>query len=296
MISFIDQWKLGAYGAKEVAQSLLLILLFFFIGNLPASIVFAKHGVVDLHTATQVLGFQTVFMLQMIPFIAVLLAFLYSIKRIHKVDGLTWVTARAKPSVSKVLLAFAFWSTFMLLTVLVQFAVNPQSLAWNFEADSFFRALLLLLLFLPLQVLAEELLFRSYALQGLNARLKKPWLAAVLSGIMFGMMHLGNPEIKEYGMVFILAYSVLGTFLSIITALDGGIELAFGFHFANNLWAGILVTSKEQALQIPALFSSNAGSFDGLSMGLLLLGLTAFFALFKRLFGWKLSALIQNNP
>jgi membrane protease YdiL (CAAX protease family) len=296
MISFLDQWKLGAYGTKEVAQSLLLILLFFFLGNLPASIVFAKYGVADLHTAAEVLGFQWVFLLQMIPFIAVLFAFHCSVKWIHKVDWLTWFTVRAKPSLSKALQAFGFWSAFMLLTVLVQYAVNPHSLAWNFDARSFYSALLLLLLFLPIQVLAEELLFRSYALQGLNARLKKPWLAAVLSGIMFGMMHLGNPEIKEYGVVFVLMYSVLGTFLSVITALDGGIELAFGFHFANNLWAGILVTSKEQALQIPALFSSDSASFDALSIGLLLMGLAAFFTLFQRLFDWNLSALIQNNP
>jgi membrane protease YdiL (CAAX protease family) len=296
MIPFLDQWKLGSYGAKEVAQSLLLILLFFFIGNLPAGIVFAQYGVTNLHQASELLGFHIVFLLQMIPFIAVLMAFHYSRSMIHKVQWKHWVTERTNPSIRRILWAFGFWSTFMVLSVLLQGILEPQSLTWNFDPRSFGIALILLLVFLPLQVLAEELLFRSYALQGLNARLKKPWLAVCLSGVMFGMMHLGNPEIQEYGMSLLLLYSVLGIFLSAISALDGGIELSFGFHLANNLFAGILVTSKDQALQIPALFTTNSGSMDERSVVFLLVGLMLFFLLFKRLFGWKINSLIQNNP
>jgi membrane protease YdiL (CAAX protease family) len=296
MIPFLDQWKLGIYGTKEVAQSLLLILLFFFLGNLPASVVFAQFGVTNLHQASALLGFHIVFLLQMIPFITVLLAFHWSRSLIHKVHWRNWVTVRTNPSIKRILWAFGFWSTFMVLSVLFEVVLNPQSLNWNFDPTSFGIALTLLLVFLPVQVLAEELLFRSYALQGLNARLKKPWLAICLSGVMFGMMHLGNPEIQEYGTPLLLLYSVLGIFLSAISALDGGIELAFGFHLANNLSAGILVTSKDQALQIPALFSTNSGSMDEQSVVFLLIGLTLFFLLFKRLFGWKIDSLIQNIP
>lgn len=296
MISFVQNWEKGSYGAKEVTQSLILIILFFIIGNLPATLVFAHLGVSGLHEASLKLGFHALFMLQMVPFLTVLVAFYLAVNFVHKVTNLDWITERPRPSLKKIAFAFAIWSSFLILTVLLQWLLSPKSLTWNFEPLAFFSTLFLLLFFLPLQVLAEELLFRAYALQGLTARLKKPWLAALLSGIMFGLMHLGNPEIKVYGYSFIILYCVLGVFLSVITALDGGIELAFGFHVANNLFSGILVTSKDQALQLPALFSTETGSFDALSLGLLIIGLAAFFILASRRFLWNFGSLIQNIP
>jgi len=296
MNSFINRWSEGSYGIKQVAQTLMLVMLCFFLGNLPAAWVFAHHGIMDLWSASVSLGFDAVFLLQMIPFLAVLAALLIAARKIHKVRLLDWVCKRPQPAFGKVLFGFLCWGGFLICTVLIQKLVSPNSLRWNFDPALFFRALFLLLLFLPLQVLAEELLFRSYALQGLTARLKKPWLAILLSGIMFGAMHLGNPEIQKHGLSLLTVYCVFGIFLSAITALDGGIELAYGFHLSNNLFSAILVTSKDQALQIPSILSSDSGMFDMSSLLLLFLGLTAFYLFSKHRFAWKEASLMQNIP
>ncbi|MFM7388989.1 MAG: lysostaphin resistance A-like protein [Bacteroidota bacterium] len=296
MTRFINHWSKGSYGPKEVAQALLLMVLFFFLGNLPASLVFAHYGISNLFDAEKQIGFYRLFMLQMFPFVAVLVAFFLVGLKIHKVQWLDWITQRSKPSWKKMGLAFALWSVFLTITFFFQWLLAPENLRWNFQPIPFFGALVLLIGMLPLQVLAEELLFRSYALQGLTARTKKPWLAVLISGLMFGFMHLGNPEVKEYGVLILVLYSALGIFLSLMTALDGGIEIAFGFHLANNLSSGLLVTSKEQALQIPALFSTDSGSLDAQGMLLLLLGLVLFFIVFRRLYAWRVGSLMQNIP
>lgn len=296
MNRFINQWSKGSYGPKEVTQALLIIVLFFFLGNLPASLVFSQYGISNVVEAEKQIGFYRLFMLQMFPFVAVLGAFVLVALKIHKVQWLDWITQRSKPSWKKMGLAFVGWSVFLTITFFFQWYLVPGNLRWNFQPIPFFGALVLLIGMLPLQVLAEELLFRSYALQGLTARTKKPWMAVLISGVMFGLMHLGNPEVKEYGGLILVLYCALGIFLSLMTALDGGIEIAFGFHLANNLFSGLLVTSKEQALQIPALFSTDVGSLDAQGLLILLLGLVLFFMVFRRLYAWRVSTLMQNIP
>ena len=295
MISFPYLWERGNYQTKAVVQSVVLIAFFFFIGNLPVSIIMTTRGIVSLTQASAILGFDTLFLLEMLPFLCVLVAILLAVRYIHKVSILTWITARNRISVHRIVFGFLLWGFILVVTTTLQLLAFPGTLNWNFQAGPFFRALLLLVLLLPIQVLAEEFLFRSFALQGLSARLKSVPLAVLLSGTMFGMMHLGNPEIKENGTPFIFIYIFFGVFLALITALDGGIELSFGFHLANNLIAGVMVTSEDQALQLPALFKTDAGNLDLYGIFGFLIGLGLFFFLAYRRFNWKFTVLNRNN-
>ena len=102
------------------------------------------------------------------------------------------------------------------------------------------------------------------------------------------------PEIKEYGTPFIFIYIFFGVFLALITVLDGGIELSFGFHLANNLIAGVMVTSDDQALQLPALFKSGSGNLDLYGMLGFIMGLGLFFVLAFRRFNWKFNVLYRD--
>ena len=43
-----------------------------------------------------------------------------------------------------------------------------------------------------------------------------------------------NPEVEKLGYLILVYYIGSGLFLGIITLMDEGIELALGFHFANN--------------------------------------------------------------
>jgi membrane protease YdiL (CAAX protease family) len=68
-------------------------------------------------------------------------------------------------------------------------------------------------------------------------------------------MHLGNPEIDNFGTwVALPQYVFMGLFLGYITLKDHGLELAIGVHAANNIISGITYTSDATALQTHALF------------------------------------------
>ena len=55
------------------------------------------------------------------------------------------------------------------------------------------------LLLTPLQCAAEELVFRGYVLQGLGRLLRNPLVLVVLSGLLFAIPHLLNPEVDGEG-------------------------------------------------------------------------------------------------
>ena len=49
-------------------------------------------------------------------------------------------------------------------------------------------------------------------------------------------------------------YVGTGLFLGILTLMDKGLELAIGFHAANNLMAALLVTAEWTAFQTPSVY------------------------------------------
>ena len=54
-------------------------------------------------------------------------------------------------------------------------------------------------------------------------------------GYFFGCLHFSNPEVEKIGYSILIYYIGTGFFLGILTIIDKGIELALGFHIANNL-------------------------------------------------------------
>jgi len=66
-------------------------------------------------------------------------------------------------------------------------------------------------------------------------------------------MHLSNPEVVKMGNIVLVYYIGTGLFLGVITLMDEGMELALGFHAANNLVSALLVTSDWSAFQTESI-------------------------------------------
>ena len=66
---------------------------------------------------------------------------------------------------------------------------------------------------------------------------------------LFGLLHIANPEIDKLGYVLLVHYIGTGFLLGIMTLMDEGLELALGFHSANNLIAALLLTADWTAFQ-----------------------------------------------
>ena len=46
----------------------------------------------------------------------------------------------------------------------------------------------------------------------------------------------------------------MGTFLSLVTIIDGGIEIATGLHIMNNVWIFLIANTDVSVLNSPSLF------------------------------------------
>jgi membrane protease YdiL (CAAX protease family) len=107
---------------------------------------------------------------------------------------------------------------------------------------------------MPIQTTAEELIFRGYLMQGFyNLSLNK-WFPLLMTSLIFGTMHIMNPEVEKIGYLILVYYIGTGLFLGIITLMDEGTELAIGFHAANNIIASLLITTDYTVFQTHSIF------------------------------------------
>ena len=71
----------------------------------------------------------------------------------------------------------------------------------------------------------------------------------IVTSVVFGLLHIANPEVEKLGYIVMIYYIGTGLFLGIITLMDDGLELVLGFHAANNLFTALLVTADWTAFQ-----------------------------------------------
>ena len=98
------------------------------------------------------------------------------------------------------------------------------------------------------------------------------WVAILLSGLLFGIVHGANPEIETFGIwVALPQYILIGLILGYITVKDNGTELALGFHMANNIITTLTITGEGLTLQTHALFKDLNPTSSWLDILLILL-------------------------
>ena len=72
--------------------------------------------------------------------------------------------------------------------------------------------------------------------------------------MFFAAVHLGNPEIQEFGVeIMVFYYLSVAVFLAILTLLDNGLELALGIHAATNVYGAAFLSFEGSVLQTNAL-------------------------------------------
>ena len=124
---------------------------------------------------------------------------------------------------------------------------------------------------LSVQTFAEEFIFRGYLTQGILLATHRVIPAALISGLLFGAMHILNGVPQTINAV------VFGFVCAVIAMRTGGISLTFGLHFANNLFgAVILVSTSDVFKSSPGLFTQNTPQLQWSDVGLAILALFGF--------------------
>ncbi|MEX3017433.1 lysostaphin resistance A-like protein [Gymnodinialimonas hymeniacidonis] len=132
---------------------------------------------------------------------------------------------------------------------------NDVEIIPNLDRTIWLSFLPLALVGVLLQTGAEEILFRGYIQQQLAARFRATWVWMVLPAVLFGVLHW-QPDIMGDNAIFIVAAATLfGLLAADLTAKTGSLGAAWGFHFANNTVA-ILVVAMDGPLSGLALFTA----------------------------------------
>lgn len=194
-------------------------------------------------------GVNGTFLLSMLPFVFLILILLFYNKFIQNNTVRILTTSRPKIDWKRVFFSFGLWSLFTIITTVASYYAAPEDFILNFKPKEFAIFVVLAILFIPLQTSFEEYLFRGHMLQGLGLATKTRWIPLFVTSFLFGIMHIANPEVDKLGMVIMFYYIGTGLFLGILTLMDEGLELALGFHAANNLVGALLVTSDWSAFQ-----------------------------------------------
>jgi membrane protease YdiL (CAAX protease family) len=185
-------------------------------------------------------------------FIATLLAYRIFLKK----DIKSLFTSRNKYSYKRTWIGFASLALISIAFGSLDLILNWDSYTFSFKASAFLPYLLIAFTLLPIQTTAEELFFRGWIQRWLDNGKKKQWSISILSGAIFSLPHLANPEVAGNELFFpIISYGATGFMLAWVTYRDQSLELAIGAHFANNLLAALLVSSQDSALPSVSLLT-----------------------------------------
>ena len=234
-----------------------IVIIFSILGQLPLSFFITADAISeaggDPMIALRNLDKNLQLFLILIPFVFGFLGLYLVIKKLHNRNFVSITTSRSKVDWRRIIHSFILWGSITIIFISADFFINSEDYQINFKFEKFFILLIIGFILIPIQTSLEELLFRGYLFQGFSLYFKRPWIGLFLTSFIFGCLHIFNPEVQKLGLGILIYYIGTGLFLGIITLMDEGIELALGFHAANNLITALLVTSSWTAFQTESI-------------------------------------------
>ena len=228
--------------------------------------------------------------LMLLGFCGMLLTVIICNKYVNGNSFLSLTTSRSKIDFSRIFFSFGLWSTISIVMIILGYFLSPENYVLNFNLIPFLILSLIVLLLIPIQTSAEEYVFRGYLIQNLGIITRNRWFPLIASSLLFGIIHGQNPEIEKFGGVVFIFYIGSGLFAGIMTLMDEGMELALGWHAANNMTIALLVTADWTALQTHSILKDISNP-DSLPLSEVLIPVLVFFPLvlyiFSKKYGWK---------
>ena len=255
---YIEQAYKGLHEWWRYLVGGIIVIAGIFMFSVPhAAAIAIKQfkGEVDMSKIEDVNYIMTLFesnvnlILILLPFVGGLIFLLLAVKFLHKQTLTQITTSRSKIDWKRFWFVFLFWGVLSSGMVLLDYYMSPEDYVVNFNLKPFLILCVIAILLVPLQTSFEEYMFRGYLMQGLGVITKRRWVPLMVTSLVFGSLHIANPEVDKLGPIIMVYYIGTGLFLGIMTLMDEGLELALGFHAANNLFTALLVTADWTAFQ-----------------------------------------------
>lgn len=292
---FIEQGvKPGNRFSKYIWGSLLIIFasflgqLVFLVALLYSSFANTKSYPTSNEAVMQYFDSNLTLFLVMVSFVVTMLGIFFVVRNLHNQSLQSITTSRKKVDWSRIVFSFLLWSAFTIISTLLAYYFSPSDFVFNFKPIPFAFLVLIGIIFIPIQTSCEEFIFRGYLMQGFANLAKNRWFPLLMTSLIFGGMHWFNPEVTKIGPIIMIYYIGTGLFLGIITLMDEGMELALGFHAANNLVGALLVTSDWSALQTHSIFkdiSDPSAGFDIIFPVIIVFPILLF--IFSKKYNWS---------
>ena len=258
---YIEQGYKGKHEAWRYLVGFLLILFGWqFLGAAPLAVAMVLKAMqgedipMDVGSMAELFGPNPFLFLMLISFAIGFLGLYLVIRLLHGQSWISLTTARTRIDWNRILFAFFSWTIVSGGFIALDIWMSPDDYVFNFKLWPFLILVLIAVLLIPLQTSFEEYFLRGYLLQGLGIWTKNRWMPLLMTSAFFGLLHIFNPEVSKMGYGIMVFYVGTGLFLGIVTLMDEGLELALGFHAANNLTAAILVTADWTAFQTHSLY------------------------------------------
>ena len=248
-------------------------------------------GSLDQATLMGVLDKNLTLFLLLLSFVFALGGVFLAVKYLHKQKMKDIITTRKKFDWGRVWFAFIMITIYTIGTTLLSYYIAPEEFEVTFDLIPFLILCVVAILFVPIQTSVEEFVFRGYLMQGFGVLAKNRWFPLVMTSFIFGGLHYFNPEIGAMGDIVMVFYFGTGLLLGIMTLMDEGMELALGFHAANNLISALLVTADWTAFQTYSIFKDisdpTAGIVDVLPVFIIYPIFLGILAYKYKWTGWK---------
>ena len=236
----------------------------------------------------KMIGVNLTFVALVGPLAFGLLIVLFWVKFVQGQSITSLTTSRTKIDWKRVFFSFFLWGSITTLMILGLYFTQPENFVWNFNPEKFFIFLVLAVVLVPMQTSFEEYLFRGHMLQGIGLATNSRLIPLIITSVLFGLMHIANPEVGKIGYIIMIYYIGTGFFLGIMTLMDEGLELALGFHAANNLVGALLLTADWTAFQTNSILkdlSEPSAGFDVLTPVFVIFPILLL--IFSKVYGWN---------
>lgn len=274
MESYLDQARKGKSGLIRFIIGIAIIYFFIYIvGGILQEVILTIYGApVDLTLIPSLVYFFLI----MCPGICGLAGLFITVRYVHQRPFRSLITSFERIKWKPILYGFGLLFLLLILSSLISYGLNPSNFSFNSNnIIQFLTFLPFILVMIPLQTTSEELTYRGYWLQGAGILTRNFLVLGLISGVLFLLPHLLNPEITSGGILMMVYFVVVGFSLAFISLKSGTLELAIGMHAANNIYESAIIHPGTSILETPSLFAQ--GTTDPITS---LISITAIMIIF----------------
>lgn len=157
-------------------------------------------------------------------------------------------------------LGVGVWLVVLLIDVAIGYVLRPDAFRLNLEAFNL-GLVALICASLAIQTFTEEFIFRGYITHGLLKLIRRPLPTAIVSGLLFGALHIPN------GWLQAASATIMGMGLALIAIRTGSLAIGIGLHLINNIFGAVVVVSGGDVFKgSPGLVTQNAPDLLGVDV------------------------------